>query len=95
MYGVMRTNGSGTDWARRCATVLSRALGFSRKRGLIDSNPTKGATRPRSTRSKPHSPTVASGEVHISAAITDAGPGKKIQRKAARCRHSSSRDRNQ
>lgn len=128
MYAAMRTNGSGTDWVRRCATVLSRALEFSRKRGLIDSNPTKDATRPRSTRSKPHSPTtdevratlkrvrsqdpefadavtvlastgmrkaellglqwddvdIASGEVHISAAITDAGPGKKIQRKATK-----------
>lgn len=128
MYTVMRTNGSGTDWVRRCATVLSRALEFSRKRGLIDGNPTKDATRPRSTRSKPHSPTadevratlkrvrgqdpefadavtvlastgmrkaellglqwddvdISSGEVHISAAITDAGPGKKIQRKATK-----------
>ncbi len=46
MYGVMRTNRSDTDWVRRCAPVLSRALVFSRKRGLIDSNPTKDGHSP-------------------------------------------------
>jgi hypothetical protein len=56
MFGAMRTNGSTSDWVRRCATVLSRSLEFSCKRGLIDSNPSKDAERPRSTRSKPTSP---------------------------------------
>ena len=59
MYGAMRANGSGADWIRRCATVLSRALDFARKRGMIDSNPAKDATRPRSARTKPASPTAA------------------------------------
>lgn len=45
MYAVM-TNGSGADWVRRCATVLSQVLEFSRKRGLIDNNPTKGRHPP-------------------------------------------------
>ncbi len=128
MYAAMRNTGSGPDWVRRCATVLSRTLDFSRKRGLIDSNPTKDATRPRSTRTKPHSPTsdevrttlervrrrdpeladavtvlastgmrkaellglqwsdvdIDNGEVHISAAITDAGPGRKVIRKSTK-----------
>ena len=35
------------------------ALDFARKRGLIDSNPSKDAARPRSGRSKPVSPAVA------------------------------------
>lgn len=56
MYGAMRTDGASSDWVRRCATVLSRALDFGRKRGLIDSNPAKDATRPRTNRSKPVSP---------------------------------------
>jgi integrase len=56
MFGAMRTNGSTSDWVRRCATVLSRSLDFARKRGLIDSNPSKDAERPRSTKTKPTSP---------------------------------------
>jgi integrase len=59
MYSMMRSQGLSVDWVRRSATVLSRTLEFARKRGLIDSNPAKDATRPRSTRSKPHSPTAA------------------------------------
>jgi integrase len=58
LYGEMKAAGLGTDWIRRCATVLSRSLDFARKRGLIDSNPAKDATRPKSTRSKPFAPTV-------------------------------------
>lgn len=59
VFAVMRSGGSGPDWIRRCATVVSRALDFARKRGLIDTNPAKDATRPRSSRTKPHSPTAA------------------------------------
>ena len=57
LYGSMKSSGLGADWIRRCATVLSRALDLSRKRGLIDSNPAKDATRPKSNRSKPIAPT--------------------------------------
>ena len=125
MYAAMRSQGLSVDWVRRSATVLSRALEFARKRGLIDSNPAKDATRPRSARSKPHSPTgddvrstlahvrlqdaefadavtvlastgmrkgellglqwenfdAKNGEIHVEAAITDAGPGRGILRK--------------
>lgn len=58
LYGEMRSAGMGVDWIRRCATVLTRALELARKRGLLDSNPAKDATRPRTTRSKPVSPSV-------------------------------------
>ena len=44
MYAAMRSQGASTEWVRRCATVLSRALDFARKRGLIDTNPSKDAT---------------------------------------------------
>ena len=57
MYAGMRRNGKGADWVRRCATVLTRALDLARKRGLIDTNPSKDASRPKATRSKPYSPT--------------------------------------
>lgn len=56
LYGAMRSEGMGVDWIRRCATVLTRALELARKRGLLDSNPARDATRPRTTRSKPISP---------------------------------------
>lgn len=56
MYGAMRTDGASSDWVRRCATVLSRAIDFGRKRGLIDSNPVKDAARPRTNRTKPLAP---------------------------------------
>ncbi|MGQ0431271.1 MAG: site-specific integrase [Microthrixaceae bacterium] len=56
LYSAMRAAGMGVDWIRRCATVLTRALELARKRGLLDSNPAKDASRPRSTRSKPFSP---------------------------------------
>lgn len=59
MYAAMRAEELGVDWVRRCATVLTRSLDFARKRGLIDSNPSKDATRPRGGRSKPVSPAVA------------------------------------
>jgi hypothetical protein len=57
-FVAMKAAGKGADWVRRCATVLSRALGLVRKRGLIDANPCEDAARPRSTRVKPFSPTV-------------------------------------
>ena len=59
LYAAMRDTGRGADWIRRCATVLSRSLEFSRKRGLIDSNPTKDATR---TTVNPHDAGVADSE---------------------------------
>lgn len=57
MYAGMRRNEKGANWVRRCATVLTRALDLARKRGLIDTNPSKDASRPNATRSKPYSPT--------------------------------------
>ena len=59
LYAAMRAGGSGPAWVRRCATVLTRALELARKRGLIDANPSKDATRPRTVRSKPFAPTTA------------------------------------
>lgn len=52
LYGSMRSSGRGADWVRRCATVLSRALEQARKRGVIESNPCRDATRPKSVRSR-------------------------------------------
>jgi integrase len=57
LYTAMRKSGRGPDWIRRCATVLTRALELARKRGLIDSNPSKDAVRPKSVRTKPFAPT--------------------------------------
>lgn len=57
LYAAMRAEGNGPAWVRRCATVLTRALELARKRGLIDSNPSKDAARPRTIRSKPFAPT--------------------------------------
>jgi integrase len=57
LYGAMRSAGKSPAYVRRCATVLARALDLARKRGLIDSNPAKDATRPRTSRSKPFAPT--------------------------------------
>lgn len=56
LYSAMRRSGRGPDWIRRCGTVLTRTLELSRKRGLIDSNPSKDAVRPKSTRRKPYAP---------------------------------------
>ena len=56
MYAQMRATGRGVDWIRRCATVLTRTLDLTRKRGFLDSNPAKDAARPRSSRTKPFSP---------------------------------------
>jgi integrase len=128
LYGEMKSAGLGTDWIRRCATVLSRALDYARKRSLIDSNPARDATRPKSTRSKPFAPTVdevravlavvrdeddefadavsvlagtgmrkaellglqwadvdlSHDELHVAAAITDAGPGHGVVRKSTK-----------
>lgn len=56
LYSEMRSAGLGVDWIRRCATVLTRALEFARKRGLLDANPAKDATRPRTARSRPIAP---------------------------------------
>lgn len=57
LYASMRAAGMGVDWIRRCATVLARSLELARKRGLIDSNPSKDAARPRTNRVKPFAPT--------------------------------------
>jgi integrase len=56
LYAAMRRSGRGPDWIRRCGTVLSRTLELARKRGLIDSNPSKDAVRPKATRKKPFAP---------------------------------------
>jgi integrase len=56
LYAAMRQSGRGPDWIRRCGTVLTRSLEFARKRRLIDSNPSKDAIRPKSTRKKPFAP---------------------------------------
>jgi integrase len=56
LYAAMRRSGRGPDWVRRCGTVLTRALELARKRGLIDTNPSKDAVRPKSTRKKPFAP---------------------------------------
>jgi integrase len=125
LYAAMRLSGRGPDWIRRCGTVLTRSLELARKRGLIDSNPSKDAVRPKSTRKKPYAPPVEdvrraldlaeqrdpemtdmaivlastgmrtgellglqwaevdleAEEVHVSAAITDGGPGVGVVRK--------------
>jgi integrase len=57
LYAAMRARGLSAAYVRRCATVLARALDLARKRGLIDSNPSKDAARPRTVRSKPFAPT--------------------------------------
>lgn len=56
LYGAMRADGKSPAYIRRCATVLARALDLARKRGLIDTNPSRDAARPRLTRSKPFAP---------------------------------------
>jgi integrase len=56
LYAAMKRAGRGPDWVRRCGTVLTRSLELARKRGLIESNPSKDAVRPKSTRKKPFSP---------------------------------------
>jgi integrase len=57
LYASMRDSGKSAAYIRRCETVLARALDLAGKRGLIDSNPAKDATRPRTTRSKLYAPT--------------------------------------
>jgi integrase len=57
LYAAMRASGKSSAYVRRCATILGRALELARKRGLIDSNPTKDASRPRTSRTKPFAPT--------------------------------------
>ncbi len=59
LYAAMREAGRGSAWIRRCATVLSRSLDLARKRGLIDANPCRDATRPRTVRTKPFAPGTA------------------------------------
>jgi integrase len=43
LYEAMRSSGSGADWVRRSATVLTQALELARRKGLVSSNPAKGA----------------------------------------------------
>ncbi len=57
LYAAMKLSGKGNDWIRRCATVLTQALEFGRKRGLLESNPAKDSQRPKSRKTKPYSPT--------------------------------------
>ena len=57
LYAAMRKSGKSAAYIRRCATILARTLELARKRGLIESNPTKDATRPRTSRTKPFAPT--------------------------------------
>jgi hypothetical protein len=59
LYAAMRARGLGAPWIRRCATVLNRTLELARKRGLLDANRAKDATRPRLTRTKPIAPSAA------------------------------------
>lgn len=59
LYAAMRSSGRGPDWVRRCATVLSRALEQVRKRGVIEANPCRDATRPKSVRTKPFAPSAS------------------------------------
>lgn len=56
LYASMRESGRSSAWTRRCATVLTQAFELARKRGLLESNPARDATRPRTSRSKPFSP---------------------------------------
>ena len=78
LYAAMRTRGCSSAYVRRCATVLARSLELARKRGLIDSNPSKDAARPRTSRTKPFAPTgdevraVLAGAQRRDAEIADA-----------------------
>ncbi len=68
LFGILSGNGASVAWVRRCATVLSNSLNLARKRGLIDSNPSKDVDRPKLVRAKPVSPTY--DEVVVLAAKT-------------------------
>lgn len=57
LYAVLKDGGRSVDWVRRCATVLSQSLEYGKKRGLLESNPSKDSRRPKSKRTKPYSPT--------------------------------------
>jgi integrase len=73
LYAAMRRRGVSRAYVRRCATVLSRGFELARKRGLLDTNPARDATRPRMVRTKPFSPTRAEVEAVLEAArIVDA-----------------------
>lgn len=56
LYRVMRATGQSAATVRRKATVLATALDRARKHGLIDHNPARDASRPKTVRSKPYSP---------------------------------------
>jgi integrase len=56
LYLAMRAQGHSVAWVRRCATVLSGALGRAVKHGLIPFNPAKEADRPKLVRRKPTAP---------------------------------------
>ena len=57
LYGV---NAGGRPWRRHgfdgARRFSNRALELARKRGLLDTNPSKDAARPRLTRTKPFAP---------------------------------------
>jgi integrase len=56
LYRALRTSGRSAATVRRHATVLARALDRARKHGLIEHNPARDATRPKTVRTKPYSP---------------------------------------
>lgn len=68
LYHAMRSAGRSAAWARRCATVVTKAFELARKRGLLDSNPAKDAARPRTVRTKPIAPSQQEMHALIAAA---------------------------
>lgn len=56
LYRTMRVAGQSAATVRRKATVLATALDRARKHGLIDHNPARDASRPKTVRAKPYSP---------------------------------------
>ncbi len=69
LYAALKSSGRSNDWIRRCATVLTQALEFGRKRGLLESNPARDSQRPKSPRKKPFSPTL--DDLRIALATAD------------------------
>lgn len=56
LYRAMRDAGQTAATVRRKATVLAQGLDRARKHGLLEHNPARDASRPKTVRSKPHSP---------------------------------------
>ena len=68
LYQTMRRAGLSAATVRRKATVLARALDRARKHGRLDHNPAHDAARPKTIRTKPHSPSAAEVDDAIAAA---------------------------